>query len=266
MNSTVQTALDSVETTLQTLIESVSTYNPSQTHAQELVDADIQLEETLEQLDVHQQNQRKIQSLRDTTANLDQQLTDLLMSLAEVREHLISVPSTELPPANEVPYDSLLSYASKIAQYTRPANLAEFRKQPATIALLGGAAPAAPSQQPVQEPIPGDSQQQHGQKARRDLLSDEDKVMLDPSASMPFTPWPTEAQMKSGRIAGVVPLHELEMEEAKRREEAAKAVNGEAKKEEVNRRVSNAAPLQAPPQQKPALALDLDLYDPDEED
>ncbi len=49
MNSTVQTALDSVETALQTLIESVSTYNPSQTHAQELVDADIQLEETLEQ-------------------------------------------------------------------------------------------------------------------------------------------------------------------------------------------------------------------------
>jgi len=49
MNALVQHALDNLESNLQTLIESVASYNPSPTAAQALVEADDELTEALEQ-------------------------------------------------------------------------------------------------------------------------------------------------------------------------------------------------------------------------
>jgi hypothetical protein len=49
MNAQVQSSLDTMESSLQTLLDSISSYNPSPAAAQEVVAADIALVETLTQ-------------------------------------------------------------------------------------------------------------------------------------------------------------------------------------------------------------------------
>lgn len=137
MNSIVQKSFDSLEASLATLIESVSSYNPSPAAAITVVNADDALTKSLEQctsfdqkwdtecmestrrnraegangckVDEHQQSYQKLLSLRATSETLDKQLTELLETLSEAREKALNVPMTKFPPSHGTSESLLLS-------------------------------------------------------------------------------------------------------------------------------------------------------------
>jgi len=228
-------------------------------------------------VDEHQQSYRHIQSLRETTATLDEQLTDLLTILSETRLQLLSVPSTTFPTRpREVSYTQLLSYASKISKFSRPSNPAAFRKHFAS-ALQPHPQPPKDSQQPDSQVAREDKPAQDSKEKLPLGLFEEDLSQLDPSEHMPFTPWPSEEVMRQGALALVGPkgvpqdmVPEMERkaaeEKEKAQEEKEKTVNGkaEADREEERRRRDSAA-QQAQQREKPAISLSLDLYEPDDD-
>ncbi|KAA8914508.1 mediator complex, subunit Med4, partial [Sphaerosporella brunnea] len=196
MNATVQKALDTVENRLQELIESIASYNPSPAAASALIEADNELEETLEQLDEHQQAYRHILSLRETSKMLDEQLTELLTTLAETRQQVISVPSTKFSvQPREIPFDQLLSYATKIAKYSRPPNPTAFKKYADTVL------PPPPPPPQLQEGESKPAEPENAEKLPLGLTQ-EDMVNTDPLGGMPpFMPWPNEIVMRQGALA-----------------------------------------------------------------
>lgn len=202
----------------------------------------------------HQSNYQRIVQLQQTTTSLDNHLTELLTTLSTARTQLLSVPDTPLPkstsstPSREVPYTDLLSYASKISKFSQPPNPAAFRR------ITSGGAPAA-----MKPPTIG--------------LSEEDLNQLDPSAMMPFTPWPSEDQMKSGALvalsgAGGVPEDMLGEEERRR-------LNGEGEGEKEEEEDGEDGGRREGPGERrevrreverPKVSLSLDLYDPEDEE
>ena len=99
-------------------------------------------------------------------------------------------------------------------------------------------------------------------------LSEEDMNMLDSSAGMPFTPWPSEEQMKQGALvalhaSGGVPEDMLSEEERRGLDAGVvRVVNGVEEEEvgEVRREEQVVRP-----KKEVITSLSLDLYDPDEE-
>lgn len=97
-------------------------------------------------------------------------------------------------------------------------------------------------------------------------LSEEDLLQLDPSSAMPFTPWPSEEEMKAGALvalnaAGGVPEDLLSEEERKALDGVGEA-NGVEEEVEERREVYGVQQVRP---KKEAVSLSLDLYDPEEE-
>lgn len=147
MNKTIDARFERVEKALQTLITSISTYNPTPAHATDLLVADAELNQGLEQrklsntplihyltpqtkqqhpVSTHQRNYEKILSLRSTSSTLDTQISETLTLLTNTRRALLNTPSTIFPPTtNQLSYTELLSYAKKISATTLPRNFRE---------------------------------------------------------------------------------------------------------------------------------------------
>ncbi|KAF8437448.1 mediator complex, subunit Med4, partial [Terfezia claveryi] len=183
MDKIMEKSFDALEAALTQLIESISSYNPSPIAASAVVLADNEISESLELLAEHQANHHKIQSLRATSEALDQRLTQLLSALAQTRKELLTVPSTKFPPAREIPYEELLTYARKISKYTVPPN-ARFPQPPLPQAALSGNAPAE-------------------QPTTNIGLTNEEAAALDPSSRVVFAPWPSEEIMRRGALAQI---------------------------------------------------------------
>ncbi|KAF2101862.1 hypothetical protein NA57DRAFT_73301 [Rhizodiscina lignyota] len=110
-----------IETALQNLIDSITTYNPSTSAALDLVTADDELSKGLEQLAQHQANHARILSLRRTAGLLDAQVKSSLALLADARKELTrSTLTPSQDGARDVPFDELIAYAQKISRYTVP--------------------------------------------------------------------------------------------------------------------------------------------------
>lgn len=140
MNTTLQSQFDRVETALNTLIDSISAYNPSPSAAVALVAADDDLSHGLDQREstlrystikqiltcvlvaTHQANYQTILYLRAQSDVLDNQIKSTLSSLAEIRKELIAAKPVTLSTNSTRPidYKELLSYAQRIAPYTVP--------------------------------------------------------------------------------------------------------------------------------------------------
>lgn len=153
MNATLQSQLDRVESSLNTLIDSITTYNPSVPAAIDLLSADDELTKGLEQriqpafvppsappptlsspptnspthplpVATHQANHARLLTLHATATSLDAQLKTTLTLLAATRADLLATPATPLAPdARAVPYDELLAYAKRISKFTVPPTL-----------------------------------------------------------------------------------------------------------------------------------------------
>lgn len=291
MNNIIQAQLDSVETALNTLIDSIASYNPSIPAANALLAADDDLNKGLKQcirkpsgsamrhhlrlvhsdisvVSTHQRNHARILSLRATIDQQNTSITDTLTTLASTRADLLSTPSS-LPQkdARNVPYNELLDYAKRISRYTVPPT---FRPalppaQPALPPAVNGDTVA------VEEGVEDVQEQKEGRGTAS--LEDIERKWLDPLTQIPFVPWVNEETIKRGALAEIQNMVErgddpvnvgaerseekAEMMEIAKGEDAAGREGGVSADGEmgIQRR-----------EEKPKVFGGLDLYDPDSPD
>lgn len=326
MDELLDKRFERVEKALATLISSISTYNPAPNLAVELVNADAELSDGLEQCEppqfmcstaaystivsTHQTKYSKIVSLRETSNALDAQIRETLVLLTTTRSELLATPSTSFPPnANPISYSELLSYARRISRFTLPPT----RREPLATANTGepGEAgtdtPKEPGSQPQTNgnntPIvvtngdahtttamdidnapagtPGRTQAQTSQPAGgvSTNLSIWEQY-LNPSADMPFVPWPTEEAIRRGALASIQNLldqgkdpatndaDETAQLEAKKKaldEEEERAELEQERRREMQRRMSASGPAQERREEKPKV-FQLETFDDDDDD
>lgn len=151
MDKIMVARFDRVDKALNTLIDSISKYNPSVYQGSELVAADAELSKSLEELQVHQQNHARIQELQRISSTLDGQIKDTLTQLAQVRKELKDTPATVFPsgPSYPINYEELLAFARRISKTTLPhqsvlaAATAEAAAAAATAATATSTSPSA---------------------------------------------------------------------------------------------------------------------------
>ena len=231
----MQSRLDRVETALNALIDSIASYIPSTNAASDLLEADDELNDSVDQckllivngveqsrtetpstVTLHQEYYARILRLRETVDNLNHRITASLSSLADIRKDLLATPATVFSQdQRNVPYADLLDYASRINKYTIPPTL----RQPVPILQ-----PEDTTQMPQQPPNPLPSNgsgisaeqnfsspivsslntQAHGEGIGVLSLDQKEVQWLDPlSTQIPFVPWPSEDVIRRGALAQI---------------------------------------------------------------
>ncbi|KUJ16999.1 uncharacterized protein LY89DRAFT_707382 [Mollisia scopiformis] len=147
MDAIIDKHFERVEKALATLINSISTYNPNPSLANDLVTADAELSQGLEQLTTHQNNHSKLLALRATSSALDTQIRETLTLLVTTRRDLIATPASSFPTnTNPVTTTELLSYARRISKFTLPPTTRQTDHQ-ATSGDAGDNTPKEPQSQ-----------------------------------------------------------------------------------------------------------------------
>ncbi|KAF3927849.1 hypothetical protein ABW20_dc0103346 [Dactylellina cionopaga] len=219
MDAVLKKSLDAIELSLAALLESVSVDDPSADAAAALVAADDDLSSSLDQLVTHQTNYQRLLHLRALSSALDSELSSLLTTLSQARAELLATPTTVFPSnSRQVEYDALLSYATKISKFTRPPTHLK-QGQPAAAATSESSSTALVVAKPEANGNNSTAEagtrtagansaagaagtgESSGNAATRPTA--EDIAMLDPSANMPFAPWPSEEVMKRGILANM---------------------------------------------------------------
>ncbi|KAF2269080.1 hypothetical protein CC78DRAFT_540137 [Lojkania enalia] len=110
-----------VETALNTLVESIASFNPSPQAALDLVAADDDLNRGLDQLAAHQANHARILALRAEEEALETRVKASVATLASLRRELQETPATAFPEnSRPIPFDELLQFAKNISKHTVP--------------------------------------------------------------------------------------------------------------------------------------------------
>ena len=134
MISEVQTRLSAFERALDTLIDSITIYNPSVSAAKALIAIDEDLYRDFEALAQQYKNFERIQRLRQTTETLQQQIRDGFKARLDLRKELVaSRPELEdtSSSAQAIDDDQLIALAQRIARFTnRPKDLPEVNTEP----------------------------------------------------------------------------------------------------------------------------------------
>jgi len=284
-----------MEAALNTLIDSMTTLNPSPQAAVDLVAADDEFSKGLEQLAQHQNNYATILRLRQETEALDNQIKSTVTLLAETRKELLAIPSNveSETPRHDVPFDQLLTYAKMISQYTVPPTyrpnapkLREESKLPevepgAGVALTNGGTPHSqviPQGPPELEGAVKPVEEKSGKGLAYDKLTTYQKEFVDDMSHLPFYPWPSTDIIRMGALAKIQEMlnkgedpttvlteEEKEEQERRRREEseARKLEDQERRKERAQQ--GGAAVGGSRPKQAEIAFEGFDLYDPDQE-
>ncbi|KAF1942502.1 hypothetical protein EJ02DRAFT_465709 [Clathrospora elynae] len=133
MDDILNQQFERVEKALTALVDSIAAYNPSPQAAIDLVTADDELSQGLDQLAKHQANSIRIQTLRAEADALEEQLKTSVKKLADLRHELFETPATTFPDdSRPVPFDELLQFATSISKYTVPPTYRE--RVPAALA------------------------------------------------------------------------------------------------------------------------------------
>ncbi|KAI9877964.1 MAG: hypothetical protein M1830_002332 [Pleopsidium flavum] len=283
MNAILQAQLDRVETALTTLVESITSYNPSITAASDLLSADDELTKGLEQLAIHQANHARILTLRSTSEALDAEIKSTLTLLADTRKELLSTPATTFPSdSRDVPYHELLAYAKRISKFTVPPTI----RAPPSQGQLQSQTINAGEQTTDKEPngVNGIAAEDAVVTVENTIspgigvssLAAGESQWLDPSSQIPFVPWPTQEVIRRGALAQI----QVMLEQGVDPTNVPSAVGEETKQEDINeikrekevvesaRRESTfagTARAEVRREEKPAVFGGLDLYDPDDE-
>lgn len=185
MDKILTDQLDRIEASLTTLVDSIASYNPSISAAESLVQADDELKASLKQLQIHQRNEARIQSLREETNVQDTQIRSTLQQLADVRDELSTVTnSLPLEGKRDVQSEELLDFASRLSRYAIP---------PAVKSTAG----QSPAIKDAELPSAIAESEGFGLGA----LIEEEKRWLDPWTGVQFTPWPGEDVIRSSALA-----------------------------------------------------------------
>lgn len=117
--------LDKFEKTFNSLLSSISTYNPNIKDAEELVIIDKELRDSLQDLVRHKQSGLELKSLESKSEQLNDNCKQILIGLSECRLKLSSLQSTdsvleesENMQSNKIPASEVLQYAMKLAKFT----------------------------------------------------------------------------------------------------------------------------------------------------
>ncbi|KAG4413504.1 hypothetical protein IFR04_013369 [Cadophora malorum] len=283
MDKLLDNRFEQVEKALATLITSISTYNPAPALANNLVAADAELSEGLEQLSTHQSNYARVLALRETSNALDNQIRDTLTLLTTTRRDLLAIPATSLPTiagGNPISYSELLDYARRISKFTLPPTY----REGGDAAETGSNTPKEPSSQTqtngTNTPIQTQPSQHPGVSTNLSLW----EQYLNQPADMPFVPWPTEEAIRKGALASIQvlldqgvdpvtfdPEKSAELEaERKRITEAEDAMREqertereEARRREMERHMSDSGPA---PQREERKVFNLETFDDDDSD
>jgi hypothetical protein len=226
MDRYLDARFDGVERALQALINSIASFNPSVSPAQELVAAQEELNSGLGELEKHQNNYRRIQQLQEETARLDKQIKDSLMEVFKTRQEIKATPVTKYPPSKpgmDFSYQDLVNYASRISRSTMPPpgvtngvdlsgpprtdgspTVGEGVVDPSTAAsdqsLINGAGQTTVSSM-GQAGLSFASQPQPHTLGRSTALPEHMLRATNLLDGAQFYPWPTEQQIRSGALA-----------------------------------------------------------------
>ncbi|KAF3928531.1 hypothetical protein ABW21_db0204502 [Orbilia brochopaga] len=202
MNAVLLKSLDAIEASLAGLLESIAVDDPSGDAAAALIAADDAFSTNLTQLVTHQTNHQRLLHLRALSAALDTELSALLTTLSAARADLLSAPTSVFPEhARPVEYGALLSYANKISKFTRPPTHLKPATTAPTAAPEDGSSTAVVKVDTNGVTTDPAEPETTGNAATRPTA--EDIALLDPSANMPFAPWPSEEIMKRGVLANL---------------------------------------------------------------
>jgi hypothetical protein len=232
----IGSTISKFETALASLVDSVAKFNPSSKLVQDVIDADAELSEAVSELLEHQEAGKTIKRLETISNELDKQLNAVLLGLSESRRELQTPLDghMESETTREISADELLSYATKITKFTH----------------------APPGYNPE--------------------IANEHATF----------PWPTEDDLRKGMLAMSAVSGEQDetamTQPAESKSAAPDAVSGTAKQPtlspqqekaiKIRRRSSLVSYGEKPvinpsgPADRPNRVLDLDLFDPDEED
>lgn len=260
MDKIVDVRFERVEKALATLVESITKYNPQASQALELANADNELGHGLKQrmpslylpssassihianelafptVETHQNNYRRLESLKASSTALDAQIRDTIRTLWNTRKDITSTSTTAAPdgPQYDVNYEELLSYARRISKMTLPpasilsrleaanadsgASTGEAVNTPNTTAaptpVAGGSTPN-PNTTSNGAPTPAAQSQSQGQQGTQTTansgataLPEEWTQFLDPLTGHVFLPWATEDKIRVGALASIQNLVE----------------------------------------------------------
>lgn len=264
MDAAIFRQLDVVESTLNSLIDSVASYNPSVGVATALLAADNGLHQGLKDLAVHQKHHAQILQLRKTIAEQNEEISSTLNLLADTRTDLLSTPMT-LPPqdARSIPYNDLLDYARRISRFTLPSNY-----RPANMSI--GKHEIQESEASDQPQNPAGAQQGIGLES----LQQEEKQWLEPFTGTQFTPWPSEDVIKRGALGKIQGMLEKNINpEEVARDGIEESIGFEERKEEDQAQATPAAATTTAGgmkmqrrEEKPKVFGGLELYNPEAPD
>ncbi|KAI9892801.1 MAG: hypothetical protein M1814_001222 [Vezdaea aestivalis] len=243
----------SLETSLTSLIESITAYNPSISAVESLTTANDELSQALQRLQTHQLNHQTLLNLHSCSADLSAQIKDTLSTLASLRKDLLDLPlSTTDSTATEdgeqaarrVDPTQLLAYATHIARTSVPPSAA-IRDVRAQTNGEGGPRLANGNEEGVA------------------ALSFEEKEEMERSRKEregKWVPWPDEGVIRAGALAA------LENGDGGAGEGAADEAQGDdqlIKREEENGIREQVGVRSV--EEKPKVFGGLDLYDPDDD-
>lgn len=220
MDTVLQAQFARIDAALGTLVESISTYNPSVQAAVALVAADDDLSEGLDQLSYHQSNHSRILALRAEATALESQLKASITTLSNLRHELLETQTSTIPTdARNVPLNDLLSFARNIASHTVPpshrepiptddpdADKTKLSIEDASTNISssnGTGTPAIPNLaiDPTSQPAPSTTDVQDDQPQPAPTISDEQaefiRRMNEPNG---WTPWPNTIKVHSGNL------------------------------------------------------------------
>lgn len=272
MNTALQSRLDALDTALSTLIDSITSLNPSVPAAQSLLTVDDDLQKSVKHLLKHQANHTRITSLRAQIDTLNASITSNITSLASLRSEILAQDITPIrEEGRRVECNELLQYAQRISRYTVPPTYrpqvqqAEAKRRAGEDVALRDMAPmngngADTAAQPEPE-------KDGGQNAAG---------VVD---SGTWVPWPSEDIIRQGPLAQIQIMQEQGLDPANASGEEGQegkpdVMEGMLKEEKAEHdggaedRIverENTGKKEVQTEVKPKVFGGLDLYDPDEE-
>lgn len=232
---------------------------------------------------IHQANHARVLSLRSTSEALDAQIKSTLTLLADTRKEFLAIPATTFPSnSRAVPYHELLAYAKRISKFTVPPTIRTSPSQGQLQSQTISAGEQAKNEEAngvngiAAEDAIVTAESTKSQGIGVSSLAAGESQWLDPSAQIPFVPWPTEEVIRRGALAQI----QVMLEQGVDPTDAPSALEEEAKQEDdieiedekevvqnVRRESTFAGTGRAEVrrEEKPAVFGGLDLYDPDDE-
>lgn len=272
MTTALQSRLDALDTTLSTLIDSITSLNPSVPAAQSLLTADDDLQKSVKHLLEHQANHTRITSLHTQISSLNASITSNISSLASLRSEILAQNVTPIrEEGRRVECNGLLEYAQRISRYTVPPTYRPQVKQ-AQAAKRAGEDVALPEIAPMNG-NGGDT------AAQPELEKEGGQNVAEVTHMGTWVPWPSEDIIRQGPLGQSQIMQEQGLDPANAsgeegKEEKADVMDAVVKEEREEQdgaaedrivEQDTAGRREVQTEEKPKVFGGLDLYDPDEE-